>query len=153
DAPMVGTFHAAGTNLAYTYVPWLTRRMAKKLRVRIAVSEQARDSAMHSLGGNYELLFNGVETDRYRPTIPVGERVRAVLFVGRHEHRKGLDVLIEAMRVLPADVELWIGGSGPQTAELQSSTKGDPRIIWLGRLTDAEKVERMRKARVFCAPS
>ena len=29
----------------------------------------------------------------------------------------------------------------------------DPRIQWLGRISDVEKVDRLRRASVFCAPS
>ncbi len=57
------------------------------------------------------------------------------------------------MNHLPANVRLWIGGDGPETASLRARTAGDPRITWLGRITDDEKARRMRGADVFCAPS
>jgi phosphatidylinositol alpha-mannosyltransferase len=75
-----------------------------------------------------------------------------VFFVGRHEPRKGLDVLLEAFPLLPNDVRLWVAGDGPQTADLRAQHK-DPRIEWLGRIDDAEKAARLRGADVFCAPS
>ena len=43
--------------------------------------------------------------------------------------------------------------TGPQTAELRAATAGDPRIEWLGRISDEEKARRLRGADVFCAPS
>ena len=57
------------------------------------------------------------------------------------------------MALLPTDVKLWVGSDGPDTAELRARVAGDPRIEWLGRLSDAEKAARMRGADVFCAPS
>jgi phosphatidylinositol alpha-mannosyltransferase len=76
-----------------------------------------------------------------------------IFFVGRHEQRKGLSVLLDALRFLPSDVTLWVGGTGPQTESLRARHGGDPRIEWLGRLSDDEVAARMRGADVFCAPS
>src|SRR5439155_19153362 len=41
----------------------------------------------------------------------------------------------------------------PETAALRAEHAGDPRIEWLGRITDDEKAARLRAADVFCAPS
>jgi phosphatidyl-myo-inositol alpha-mannosyltransferase len=73
--------------------------------------------------------------------------------VGRHEDRKGLAVLLDALRLLPPEVRVWVGGTGPQTEGLRAAYGGDPRIEWLGRLTEADVTSRMRGADVFCAPS
>ena len=40
----------------------------------------------------------------------------AILFVGRHERRKGLEVLLDAFAGLDRDADLWVVGDGPQTA-------------------------------------
>jgi phosphatidylinositol alpha-mannosyltransferase len=50
-------------------------------------------------------------------------------------------------------VRLWIGSDGPDTARLQAAYAGDPRVEWLGRLDEREKVARLRGASVFCAPA
>ena len=42
-----------------------------------------------------------------------------IFFLGRHEPRKGLEVLLAALADLPPDVRVWVGGDGPQTEELQ----------------------------------
>ena len=154
DAPLVGTFHAAGARTAYSHLPWLAKRMAKKLRVRVAVSNDARDTASRTLGGEYEVLFNGIETDRFLSHIETDPAANpSILFLGRHEHRKGLSVVIDALQYLPSNVQLWVGGQGPQTAALQKATAADPRILWLGRISDAERAHRLATATVFCAPS
>ena len=46
-----------------------------------------------------------------------------------------------------------MGGDGPETESLRRKVAGDVRIEWLGRLSNREKVQRMRAADVFCAPS
>jgi len=50
-------------------------------------------------------------------------------------------------------VRLWVGSDGPETAALTARWAGDPRVEWLGRLSDEEKIRRLRGADVFCAPS
>src|SRR5260221_2051095 len=106
-----------------------------------------------ALGGESPLLFNGIEVDRFAKASPWPSDGPTIFFVGRHEPRKGLAVLLEAMRSLPADVHLWVAGDGPETRALQARHGGDERIEWLGRVDDDEKAERLRGADVFCAPS
>lgn len=153
DAPIVATFHAAGSDTHYGKVLWVTKRLANRIKVRVAVSQDAANLAKSKLGGEYELLYNGIDVDLYDHAKPVRKSGRAILFVGRHEPRKGLSLLIEAMKVLPDDVSLWIGGTGPQTQALKTATRDDPRIEWLGRITEAEKLARLNAADIFCAPS
>ena len=62
-------------------------------------------------------------------------------------------MLLRAFESLPSNVRLWIASDGPQTAELHARHGRDDRIAWLGRITDAEKAQRLRGADVFCAPS
>lgn len=76
-----------------------------------------------------------------------------VLFVGRHEERKGLAVLLEALASLPPTVHLWVAGRGPETERLRAATAGDTRVAWLGRIDDEERARRLRGADVVCAPS
>jgi phosphatidylinositol alpha-mannosyltransferase len=153
EAPTVGTFHRAGASQAYSVVRPAARWMAKKLSVRCAVSEDARATATAALGGTYEVLFNGIEVERFAKADVWPTDGPTIFFVGRHEPRKGLDVLLQAMALLPAEVRLWVGSDGPQTSELQTLMAGDGRIEWLGRMPDEEVAARLRGADVFCAPS
>lgn len=151
--PLVGTFHRAGMGASYAFWRPVTKRMAGRLAVRCAVSEDARATAAQALGGEYELLFNGIEVERFTKATPWPTSGPTVLFVGRHEPRKGLSVLVDAMALLPDGVRLWVAGEGSQSAELRARTAGDPRIEWLGRVDDDEVAARMRGADVLCAPS
>ena len=109
--------------------------------------------ARRFLGGTYEVLFNGVPVERFREATPHPTEGPTIFFIGRHEPRKGLAVLLAALRRLPTDVVLWVAGEGPQTDVLKRRMSGDHRVRWLGRLSEAEKISRLRGADVFCAPS
>ena len=153
NAPIIGTFHRAGDSRAYTALKPVAAWMARRLDLRCAVSKDALATARRALGGEYELVFNGIEVERFAKATPTPSVGPTILFVGRHEERKGLAVLLAALDALPPDVRVWVGGTGPQTEALRAAYAGDPRIDWLGRLTEAEVASRMRGADVFCAPS
>jgi phosphatidylinositol alpha-mannosyltransferase len=153
NAPIIGTFHAAGGSAAYRYLNFGVRWLAGRLDRRCAVSADARQMAHDALGGEYTLLFNGIEVDRYAKAPAWPTDGPTIFFIGRHEPRKGLAVLLEAIQSLPADTRLWVGSDGPETAALQARYRNDSRIEWLGRIDEDEKASRMRGADVFCAPS
>jgi phosphatidylinositol alpha-mannosyltransferase len=100
-----------------------------------------------------------------------------VLFLGRHEERKGLSVLLDAFARLIADrpgggahqreapdtdqlagvgesgPTLWVAGDGPDTEALRRRYPESPHIQWLGVLTEEEKLRRLAGADLLCAPS
>ncbi|MEY4015139.1 MAG: phosphatidylinositol alpha-mannosyltransferase [Actinomycetota bacterium] len=151
-APVVATFHSAGESAAYRTFSRQLKWVASRIDIRVAVSKDAVELAQRYIGGEYEVLFNGIELNDYvsPSTTP---RENAIFFIGRHEERKGLSKLLEALAQLPPDVRLWIASDGPQTAELKTRFASDSRIEWLGRISDSEKISRMSRASVFCAPS
>jgi phosphatidyl-myo-inositol alpha-mannosyltransferase len=161
--PLVATFHRSGGSPFYTMLRPVTRRLAQRFAVRCAVSDAARATASAALGGEYEVLFNGVEIDRFHGVEPWPTERPTVLFLGRHEPRKGLQVLLDAFDRLgtgdpggPAPVAppiLWIAGDGPQTGSLRRLHPESSSIRWLGVLSDEEKIRRLTGAHVLCAPS
>ena len=151
-APVVATFHSAGESAAYRTFSRQLKWVASRIDIRVAVSKDAVELAQRYIGGDYEVLFNGIELGDYS-TPSTSPRENAIFFIGRHEERKGLSNLLEALAHLPPDVRLWIASDGPQTAELKIRFGSDSRIEWLGRISDSEKISRMSRASVFCAPS
>jgi phosphatidyl-myo-inositol alpha-mannosyltransferase len=153
-APIVATFHAAGVSAAYRLAGFALQILMRRLDVRCAVSEDAVELASRYFPGRYEPVFNGIEVDRFAKATPwETDGGPTILFVGRHEERKGLAVLLAAIDRLPPGARIWVGGEGPQTEELRAAFGHDDRVEWLGRIDDDEKCRRLRAADVFCAPS
>ena len=84
-APVVGTFHAAtDSSVGYAAAqPWLGREI-KKVARRTAVSEVARDLAQRYFPGDYRIVPNGIDVDRFASAAPLdlGEGPK-ILFLGR----------------------------------------------------------------------
>ena len=93
----------------------LAELVGRRMQVRVAVSEAARETGLRSGGGDFEVLFNGVEMERFESAPPVRDEEGrpAVLFLGRHEQRKGLNVLLDAFAKLERPAVLWVAGDGP----------------------------------------
>lgn len=151
--PVVGTFHAAGEGTPYRWIGGSLHHLAGRIDRRVAVSEPAAQLAQRHLGGSYTVLFNGIEPKPHHTRCEPLERAPVVLFLGRHEPRKGLEVLLDAVSLLPESVTVWVAGEGPDTARLRRRHAADGRVQWLGRLTEADKWCRLRDASVLCVPS
>jgi phosphatidylinositol alpha-mannosyltransferase len=161
--PLVATFHRSGGSPLYTLLSPVTRPLARRLAVRCAVSEAAAATARAALGGSFEVLFNGIEVDRFAGVLPWPTEGPTALFLGRHEERKGLAVLLEAWdRVVeevtarpsggPAPV-LWVAGDGPSSAALARRHPESDTVKWLGVVDEAEKLSRLVAADVLAAPA
>ena len=63
---------------------------------------------------------------------------RHLFTASRLDGPKRLDLLVQAMAHVPGDVELHIGGTGPEEERLRALAAGDPRIRFLGFIPDEE---------------
>ncbi|MGA1076354.1 MAG: glycosyltransferase family 4 protein, partial [Ilumatobacteraceae bacterium] len=138
---------------SYRILAPLLRWLLERVDHKVVVSPDALSLVRRHLGGEYEVLFNGIETEEIRSVPALPHPRPAIFFLGRHEERKGLGVLLEALRSIDLDVSCWVAGVGPETKRLQARWAADDRIEWLGRISDAERNARLRGASVFCAPS
>lgn len=153
DGPLVGTFHRAGAIAWYRAMQRPGRWAARRLVLRCAVSTLALETARDAFAGRYELVWNGIDVGLVSSAQPWPTTGPTILFVGRHEPRKGLAVLIEAVVQHGVEARVWVAGEGPQTAALKEQTLGDARFEWLGPIGDEEKLRRLRAADVLAAPS
>jgi phosphatidylinositol alpha-mannosyltransferase len=165
SAPVVVTFH--------TYRERIPKRLPKLFRTlwpglgnrvqrRIAVSEACRRYSAAWFPGPYDVIPNGVDVTRFQPGAPAPESMRggtAILFVGRLDERKGLEVLIRAMGQVGgqiADARLVVVGSGPlgeRCRKLAAELGITDRVIFAGRVPDAELPGYYANCTVFCSPA
>jgi glycosyltransferase involved in cell wall biosynthesis len=75
------------------------------------------------------------------------------LYVGRLSPEKGIATMLEAWRLLPADLELRIVGEGALEPLIRSHAGADPRIRLLGVRPHDEVLAMMRDAAVLLFPS
>jgi phosphatidylinositol alpha-mannosyltransferase len=152
--PIVGTFHASGE------LGWL--RLAKpawgflldRIDHRIAVSEQARNSAARWFPGEYEIVPNGVvipgEADP-------GGRSDRVVFVGRQEPRKGLHVLLRAWSEVhrQTGARLRLIGADPLRVRLLVSRQrlSLEGVDVLGPVDHERRTSELLAAKALVAPS
>jgi phosphatidylinositol alpha-mannosyltransferase len=168
--PIVGTFHRSGSDFLYRGEGALLRPFARRLDATVAVSDAARLTARQVLGrrlGTTIVIPNGVDLHRFPDLRTAGgadpDDPLTILFVGRHEERKGLVILLEAFDLLRHDASrshhvpwrLRIVGEGPEGARLRGrfGADGDADIEWLGAVDEEEKARLLGSADVFVAPS
>jgi len=159
----VATFHAyAGFSPSYEFGRRVLQGFAGRLHGRIAVSAAARHFIDRFFPGDYKVIPNGVDVDRFQKAVPLTrwqDGPRNVLFVGRFEERKGLIHLLRAVRVLRRegrdDVRLLVVGGGPQEREVRRyvMTRHLQGVEFLGRVSDDEKAQLFRTADVFVSPA
>jgi phosphatidylinositol alpha-mannosyltransferase len=164
DGPIVATFHAATIRSKWLAAlgpmvrPWLER-----ISGRIAVSDFARRVQVEHLGGDAVIIPNGVHVAAFAsgPTLPgLGRGVDGptIGFLGRFdEPRKGLPVLLEAMRTVlrrHPGARLLIAGRG-DADELWARIGADLRasVSLLGELSEEDKGAFLRSVDVYCAPN
>ena len=158
----IATFHAfGGFSPAYELGARMVRPYARRLHGRIAVSAAARHFIDRHFPGDYKVIPNGVDVDRYRRAVPIArwqDGTRNILFVGRHEPRKGLVELLKAFRILRktgCECRLLIVGSGPQEREARRyvATRRLQGVEFLGRVSDDEKAQLFKTADVYASPA
>ncbi len=155
--PMVGTYHRSGLSSWVRPLKPLVELVGRRMEVRVAVSDAARETGERSSGGRFEVLYNGVDVARFESAMPVLDdhdpRRPTVLFVGRHEQRKGLSVLLDAFALVERPAVLWVASEGPETEVQRRRHPESDRIHWLGTIGEEEKAARLAGADVLCAPS
>ena len=158
----VATFHAYnGWSPAYEFGRRMLGSYARRLHGRITVSVAARYFIDKYFPGDYKVIPNGVEVERFATARPI-ERWRDgtpnLLFVGRFEERKGLLHLLKAYRLLRRegrDCRLLVVGHGPQEREARRYvlTRRLGGVELLGRVGDDEKARWFATSDIYVSPA
>lgn len=144
--PSVGTFHADAapwTRTALRLGGPLARLVAGRVDVLTAVSDVARSSI--SAIDNVRVIPNAIDVDAYGgiPKVP-----GSVVFVGRDDPRKGLDVLIEAWPLVIDQVPgATLDVVGAERAEALHG------VTFHGRVDEDTKRRLLGRATVATAPN
>lgn len=160
--PIVATFHTSNQrSRSLAAAGGVLQPILERIVGRIAVSAAARQVQVEHLGGDAVEIPNGVAVARYahaRP-LPGYPRPRGTVgFIGRFdEPRKGMPILLEAMRLLSArrpGVQLLVVGRGDD-AELMTQLPIELRghVVLLGQASDEMKARMLASVDVYCAPN
>lgn len=161
-SPVVGTFHAArDPETRFEGLEWVIREIARRVDVRIAVSEAARLWSATRYPGDYRIIPNGISVERLLPAREMHKVDERILFIGRAEPRKGLQVLLPAFTRLrrrsPGATLVIAGATERQVREAVRGATGEPAdlsgVEMLGWVDHDEKVAQLGRAQVVCAPS
>ena len=153
-APMVATHHASGELGWMRYGIPVWGFLLGRLDARIAVSEQARASADRWFPAAYEIVPNGVLIpERSDP----GGRDHTVVFAGRQEPRKGLQVLLRAWPEIRrrTGATLRVAGADPLAVRLLLTRLQvpDEGIEILGFLSQDDLTRELSSTKALVAPS
>lgn len=145
--PIVATYHASATDsLLLRAASVGLRPVLEKIRGGIAVSEMARRWQVEQLGGDPILIPNGVSISEFTGPPRSENDPLEVVFLGRiDEPRKGLQVLLDALKLVDAPCHVTVIGGG--------TARDIPGVTFVGRVSDAEKVRYLQAADVYVAPN
>jgi glycosyltransferase involved in cell wall biosynthesis len=115
-------------------------------------------------GRDLTIIPSVVDLDRFRPDIEAStlrgdlrlEGKRVMAFTGRLVPHKGVDVILQALPLLPRDVVLLVIGAGPRLPSLLGQARRlrvADRVRFCPRVSDEDLPKFLSLANVFVLPS
>jgi glycogen synthase len=151
----------------YLLSTWIERTAVESADRVIAVSARMREDILSHFRVDPRrvvVIHNGIDPDRFRRTerrdalARRGVRPPYVLFVGRITDQKGIFHLLEAANKLPAQVQVVLCASAPDTPEIEErlrrAVSQHPNVRWIPEMVPVEEVIQLYSgAAVFACPS
>ena len=138
------------------------RRQLAKINGRIAISRRARDAAEPYVTGDFRIIPSGIDLSRFHPAVsPRPEHApgqRRILFLGRLDERKGLEVLLRAFPAVQKsvrDVRLAVVGGGPMELRARGTAEElgiAASVDFLGAASPEDLPRLYSGCDVYCAP-
>jgi glycosyltransferase involved in cell wall biosynthesis len=109
---------------------------------------------------NIFLIPSGVDTEKFSPLGRERTDFFTVLYVGRLDYEKGIDILLDAIRIVnrkrgatQQEILFRICGDGPLSQLVQNHADEVPNVRYMGYVTEEELLECYRSADLFVMPS
>jgi phosphatidyl-myo-inositol alpha-mannosyltransferase len=154
QCPVVATHHAHGDLGWLRYGMHFWGFLMDRIDARIAVSPMAAQSAERWVPGDYRVIPNGVLIP---PDADAADRDHTVVFIGRHDPRKGLPMLLRAWPQIHAatGARLRLIGTDPlQYRLLHARLRFDESgIDVLGIVTNEVRTHELARAKVSVTPA
>ena len=158
----------------YAMSSWMERTAILDADAIIAVSNGTKADILRAYpevdAARVHVIYNGIDVAQYRKTSAtealvmygVDPAVPYVLFVGRITRQKGVVHLVDAVKHLPAGMQVVLCAGSPDTPEMEqemrahveAASAADGKIVWIEKMvTKQEAIELYSNCRVFCCPS
>ncbi|MEO0182381.1 MAG: glycosyltransferase family 4 protein [candidate division WOR-3 bacterium] len=162
----ITTFHSTGFKY-YRAGSYIFRRLfqkyIRKLHGLIAVSETARDTFIPYIPGEYTIIPNGVDLERFHPRVPplpeFKGKKKKILYLGRLDRRKGLIELLKALPLIKEELKevlLIVVGKGPLENEcrrLVANLGLTDSVIFRGYAPAKEIPSYYASCDIYCSPA
>jgi len=131
----------------------------RRMHGRIALTQGALEYIQPFFPGEFRVIPPGVDTDRFRPAASHKPPAASILFVGRLDKRKGLEVLLRAMPEVAtrlAEVRLTVVGKGPMETDCRRLVHKlglDNRVEFKGYVANNDLPTFYATADVYCSPA
>ena len=161
---VVGTFHATRSN-SWGYTLWkpLLKKWMAKLEGKIAVSKAALGFIDRYFPGDYRIIPNGIDLQRFSDKVAPIEKYRDgklnILFVGRLEKRKGFKYLLGAYgrvkKEFPQCRLIVVSPPGRLCDKYEkiAAGRGLSDVVFAGYVSDEDLPRYYNTADIFCAPA
>jgi len=160
----VATLHTAFTGFNFYSLAKLffKREFQRKMDGLIFVSKTAFDSAFPHFPLSYKIIPNGIDTERFspkvKPIISLKKKGTIILFVGRLDERKGLNILLGAFPIIKKripDAVIVVVGKGPLMEKFKKTIPDHYRngVIFEGFVSEERLPSFYASADVYCSPS
>jgi len=158
----------------YAMSSWMERTAILDADAIIAVSRGTRDDILRAYpqvdANRVHVIYNGIDVAEYRKSSATDALLQYgvdpaspyVLFVGRITRQKGVVHLVDAVKHLPAGMQVVLCAGAPDTPEIaaemragvEAARAAGGRIVWIEKMvTRAEAIQLYSHCRVFCCPS
>lgn len=153
-------FHASQSLMKWYPPPfrWIEQAVFRRAECALARSETAAGILRaRGFSGNIRVVPHGVDTERFAPAPDRDHACEPVIgYVGALTRHKGVDVLIQALALLPSEIHCLILGDGPEKPKLEdlASRLGvASRIEFVGTVSHRDIPGYLRRMSVFVLPT